>query len=83
MRLRRQMHHMRDGVLLHDAKHLGFVAQINLFKGVFGMLRHRFQIRQMPGIGQAVKVDQLGDLRPINDLLNKIRADEAGTAGDE
>ena len=83
MRFRRQMHHMRNGMLLHDTKHHGFVAQINHFKSVFGMLCDQLKISKMPRISQAVEVDEFGDLRPINDMLNQVRANETGTAGDE
>ena len=47
------------------------------------MLGNFFQIFQMPGVSQAVQIDELGDARIVNDVMNEIRADEARAAGDE
>ncbi len=41
------------------------------------------QIFQMPGVGQAIQIDQLRDFRPVNDVVDQVRADKARAAGDE
>ena len=79
----RQVHHVRDGMLSDAVQHGGFVAQIDLFKDVFGIAVETFQIDQVAGIGQAIEVDEPVDFRPVDDLMNDIGADEPRAAGDE
>ena len=47
------------------------------------MARNLFQIFQPPGVSQAVQVDELGDARVVNDVMNQVGADKARAAGDE
>jgi hypothetical protein len=77
------VHDVRDFVLLDDAQNGGFVAQIHFFKNVFGMARNFFQIFQMAGISKAIQIDQPRDFRPVNDVMDQVRADEARAAGDK
>ena len=74
---------MRDAMLLHHAQGGRLVAQIHRLKNVFRMAGDRLQILPMAGVGEAVEIDELGDLRIVNDALNQIGADEARAAGDE
>ena len=83
MRFRREMHDVGDGMLLDDAQHSGFVAQIHLFKNVFRVPGHFFQVLQMPGVGEAIQIDQLFNLRPVDDVMDEVGADESGAASDE
>ncbi len=46
------------------------------------MFGNGFKVRQMPGVSEAVEIDQLGDARIVNDMVNEIRADETRAAGD-
>src|SRR6185369_10889920 len=57
--------------------------QVHLLKSVFRMPAHAFQAFQMAGISQAIQIDQPFDLRPVYDVLDQIRSDESGAAGDE
>src|SRR5690349_9611235 len=59
VRFRREMHDMRDGMFLDDAGDGRFVAQIDLFKSVFGILVDSLEVDQMTGIGQTIQVDEL------------------------
>ena len=52
-------------------------------KTYFGMLRHRLEVLQVSGVGQAIEVDQPVDLGPVDDVMNEVGADEAGAAGDQ
>ncbi len=83
MRFRREMHDVCDGVLFHDAQRRRFVAQIHFFKNVFWVLGNFFQVCQMPGIRQAIEIDEPGHARIINDVMNQVRADETSAAGDQ
>ena len=83
MRFRREVHDVRDGVLLDNFERRRLVAQIHLLKNIFRMLGNLLQIFQPPGISQAVEVDELCDLRVVNDVLDEIGADKARAAGDE
>src|ERR1035437_8681938 len=82
MRFRRKVHDVRDAVLLDDAQRGNLVAQIHLLENVFLMAGNFFEVRQMSGVSEAVEIDQLRDVRLINDVMDKIRADEARAAGD-
>jgi hypothetical protein len=68
---------------LHDVEHSGLVAQVNLFEAILRMRAHRFEIGEVAGVGETVEVDESFDFGPVNDVLNEVGADEAGTAGDE
>ena len=68
---------MGDLVLLDHLQHSGFVAEINFFKSVLRAFAHARQVCQMTGIGQAIEVDQLRNLRLINDVLDEVGADKA------
>jgi hypothetical protein len=37
----------------------------------------------MPGISQAIQIDQPRDARIINDVVNQVRANKTRAAGDE
>ena len=82
VRFRREMHDMGDGVLFDDPHHSGFITQIHLLKNIFRVLGNLFQIFQVPGISKAIQIDEFGDLRTVNDVMDEIGADEAGAAGD-
>ena len=41
------------------------------------------QVAEVTGVGEAIEVDQPLDLRPVDDVMDEIGADEAGAAGDE
>jgi hypothetical protein len=80
VRFRREVHDVRDGVFFHDPQRRRLVAQIRFLKNVFWMAGNFFQIRQMPGVSEAVEIDQFGDARIVNDVMDEIRADEASAA---
>jgi hypothetical protein len=77
------MHDVRDGVLFNDTPYGGFVAQVHFLKNVFWVLGNLFQIFQVPGISEAIEIDEFGDLRAVNDVVNQIRSDKARAAGDQ
>src|ERR1035441_8487997 len=83
MRFRREVHDVRDGVVLHDLQRRRLVAQIHLCENVFWMRGNFLQILQAPGVSQAVEIDELCDARVVNDVMDKIRADEARAASNE
>ena len=83
MRFRREVHDVRDGVLLDDLQRRRLVAQIHFLKNVFRMLGNFLQILQAPGVSQAVEIDELRDARVVNDVMDEIRADEARAASNE
>ena len=72
-----------DVVLSHYLEHLIEVADIGAHEGVVGSLFYVFEIGQVAGIGQLVKVDDvvLGIL--VDEEAHYVRAYEAGSAGDE
>ncbi len=72
MRFRREVHDVRDFMLLNDPKCFGLVTQIHLLKNIFRMFGNFFQIRQMPCISEAIQVDQLRHFRTINDMMDQI-----------
>jgi hypothetical protein len=82
MRFRREVHHMRDGVLLHDLQRRRLVAQIHFLEKSISDSGNFLQIRQMPRVRQAIQIDELRDTRVVNDVLDQIGADEARAAGD-
>ena len=51
-------------------------------KTYFGCFVHPGEILEAPGVGQAIEVDQLGHLGPVDDVMDEVGADEAGPASD-
>src|SRR5437588_2962039 len=47
------------------------------------MLGDTFEIFKAACVGQAIEVDQFGDLRPANDMVDEIGADKASAARDK
>src|SRR2546426_437325 len=82
VRLGRQVQDVSDGVLLYDVEDGWLVAEIDPFEDVFGVTSDRFDVGHVPGISEAVEVDELGDLGAIDDMLDDIGPDETGAAGD-
>ena len=72
VRFCRQMHDVRNGVFFDDSQHGGFVAQVHFLKNVFRMPGNFLQIFQMPGVGQAVEIDQPRNFRAVNDVMNHV-----------
>ncbi len=83
MRLRRQVHDVGDGVPLHHLQRGALIAQIHLLKNIFRMPGNRFQVGEVPRIGQAIEVDQFEHPHIVDDMLDQVRADKARAAGDE
>ena len=83
MRFRRQVHHVGNGVAFHDFQHGRFVAKIDLFERVLGMFGYSLQIGLVTGVGQAIQINEPIDLGLINDMLNKVRANESSSPGDQ
>src|SRR4051794_24466033 len=54
-----QMHHVGDGMLLNDTEDRSLVAKIDFLKCVLRMLRDRFEIGEMAGVGEGIQVHQL------------------------
>ena len=52
-------------------------------KTYFGCFATPGQVLQVAGVGQAIQVDELLDLGPVDDVVDQVGADEAGAAGDE
>ena len=65
----------------HHVEHRGLVAQIDSFKDVLGVLRDRFEVNEVAGVGQAIEVDQGLDLWAVDEVLDDVRADESRPAG--
>ena len=80
--LGRQMHDVGDVVPLHDFEHGGLVAQIHLLEAVLWVTLRSREVLEAAGIGQAVEIDELGNLRPVDDMVNEVRADKARPARD-
>ena len=70
MRLSRQVHDMGDAVPLHDVEDAVLIPQVHLLEYILGMLCHTREVLEASGVGQTIEVDQLGDLRTINDVMN-------------
>ena len=83
VRFRREVHDVRDGVLLNDPQCRSLVAQIHLLENEFRMTGRLFQIFLPPGVSQAIQVDKSFDLWTVNDVMDEIGADEAGAASDD
>jgi hypothetical protein len=76
MRLRGEMQHLSNLAFLHHAKHSAFVAQIDFFESVLGMVLYPFEICEMPGVREAIQIHQHFDLGPIDDVQNQVRTDK-------
>lgn len=75
---------MCDVMLADDAEDFFFVAEIDRLKVITRMnAMDAVEIFEMAGIGEAVEIDELRDLRLVNDLPDETGADEACTTGDE
>ena len=80
----REVHDMGDLMLADDAKNAVLVTQIDLLEGIAWMHAvDAIEVFEMPGIGEAVEIDQLGDFRLVDDMPDEVRADKTGTACDE
>src|ERR1043166_5678995 len=65
---------------LDDFAHANLVPQIQFFEDVFGMVGDRGQVGQVPGVSQAVEIDQAIDFRPVYDVTDDIAANEPRAA---
>ena len=83
MRLGREMHHVSDSVLAHNMTHRLAIAKIDLLKDVLWVTLDVGEVREMPGVGEAVQVYQPRDGRLVYDMPNEVRADETGAACDQ
>ena len=83
MGFRGEMHHVSDLVFFHDLDDARFVAQIHFFESVFGMACEFFQVNEMAGVGKAIEIDEPFDFGPVDYMMDNIRADKTGAAGDE
>src|SRR5271156_863972 len=63
--------------------HCGCIANVASDEGVARILRNRFQIGKIAGIGQLVVVDDRITLLQSKDMTEKVRADESGADCDE
>ena len=72
VRLCGQMHHMRDLMLFHHAKHSRLVPQVHFFKCVLGMFRNALQIGRVARVRQAIQIYQPFDLGIFNNVLDQI-----------
>ena len=77
------MQDVGDGVLFDDAPHGGRVAEIDALENIFRMACDRFDVGEVAGVGEAVQIDQARDLRALDDLMDDVRADETGAAGEQ
>ena len=77
------MHHVCYPVLLEHTQRGGFVAQIHLLQGIFGMMRYFFQIQQMASIGKTIEINELFDFGLVNYAMNHVGADKASPASDK
>ena len=68
---------------LDHVEHGRLVPQIHFLEDVFRMAADLLEVGQMPGVGEAVQVDQPLDLGPVDDVLDQVGADEAGAAGNQ
>ena len=73
------MHDVRDDVFLNDFDDGGLVAQIHFLKSVFRMAGNLGEVFEMTGVSQAIEIDESLHLRPVDDVLEDIRADESGS----
>ena len=77
------MHDVGDRMVLDDAQRRSLVAQVHFLENIFRMPGNRFQIFQPPGVGETIQIDELRDLRVVNDVMDEVGADEAGAASNE
>jgi hypothetical protein len=59
------------------------VADVTLDKSIMGIFFNTFQIIEIAGIGQDIKIDDLTIRMGIHHVSDKIAPDEACTAGDQ
>ena len=52
-------------------EHRRFVAQIHLLEHILRVLRHIGEIVRMPGVSQAIQVDQPPNFRPVDDMVDQ------------
>ena len=83
VRFRRQVQQMRYGVFPHDFEDGWLVAEIDLLEHVFRMLSDGGEVFDVPGVGEAVEVDEPLDFRAVDDVVDHVRPDESGAASDE
>ena len=79
-----EVHDVGDVMLADDAEDFVLVPQIDFFENVARMdVMNAGEVFEMAGIGEAVEIDEPGDLRPVDDVANEIGADESGAACDQ
>src|SRR5438874_11883038 len=83
MRLRRQVKHVRDGMMFEKLKQRWLVSQIDLFENVFGVLIDSFEVLNMACISEAIEIHQFLDFGPVDNVPNYVRSDKPGAASKE
>jgi hypothetical protein len=59
------------------------ISKINFLKDILWVLVHAMEVNEMTGVGEAIEVDHPLDFWPADDVVDQIRADEAGAACDK
>ena len=77
------MHHVGNGVQFNDLENGRLFPQINLLEGVLRVAFDLFEAPQVTGICQTIQIDELLDVRLVNNMVNDVRADKTCAAGNE
>ncbi|MDB6057610.1 MAG: hypothetical protein JWO95_1454 [Verrucomicrobiales bacterium] len=72
VRISGEVQDVSDVVFCNNVEDRLFIAQVDFFESVFRIFRNTFQILEMTGVGEAVKVDEPRDLGPVNDVMDEI-----------
>ena len=83
MAFRRQMDHPVDSVVEEHLPHLLVVADVRLHESVVRQILHVPQVREVARIGQLVEVHDPVRRVFLRKQPHDVRADEAGTAGNQ
>ena len=83
VRLSRQVDDVRHPVTTEDGVEALRVGDVPGLEGVPRIARHVLQVREVPGVGELVVVDDVVARIRVEDMPDEVRADEPGAAGDE
>ncbi len=79
-----KVHDVGDVMLTNDAEDFVFIAEIDLLEDVTWMDSvDTDEVFEMPGISEAVEIDQPSDFRLVDDMPDEVRADETSPACDQ
>src|SRR5205814_8034920 len=78
VRFRGEVHDRIDTLALENVAHQVAIANVALHEAESLVLRHRFEARQVAGVGEGIEADDLVGRMMLRPELDEIAADESG-----